>query len=221
MNESITTPSMLTRLRALIPPRRITLSEALRIAEQQAARMLIAAGVNDWPVPDGLLAGLPRLRIEYVEDMPTSGCSFWDSDRRTWVMQINLNEPVTRQRFTLLHEYKHIIDHGRAALLYGETTIGQQWAERAADYFAGCALIPRPLLKRAWANGLQGTDALAHAFGASPQAVTVRLAQIGLSEPLPRCTPPVSRSPAGRWRRYDRAFSIHRPLVATLGQGVA
>src|SRR4051812_12017387 len=100
--------SLLARLRRLAPQRQATFTEALRVAEQQAHRLLQHFALVDGPVPEDLLQDLPRISIEYIAGMPTSGCSFWDSQRKSWIIQVNATEPATRQRFTLFHEYKHI-----------------------------------------------------------------------------------------------------------------
>jgi Zn-dependent peptidase ImmA (M78 family) len=62
--------------------------------------------------------------------------------------------------------------------------------ERICDYFAGCLLMPRPWVKRLYGDGLQQLDQLAASFGVSQAAMAVRLSQIGLTEPTPRCLPP-------------------------------
>lgn len=175
-------PSLLANLRTLIPARPTDFSESLRIAEHQAARLLTHFGVRRWPVPETMLFELPRLVVEQRFNLPTSGCCFWETGRRAWIVQINATEPYTRQRFTLLHEYKHIIDHGRAEMLYGNDAGSGERAERAADFFAGCALMPRTMLKSAWAEGIQTVAGLAQAFQVSPQAVTVRLNQTGVAD---------------------------------------
>ncbi|ACV80916.1 ImmA/IrrE family metallo-endopeptidase [Nakamurella multipartita] len=213
-------PSVLTSLRALTPQRPASFTEALRVAEQQAARLLGRFDIRQWPVPETILLELPRIQVEQRFDLPTSGCSFWESDRRTWVIQVNGNEPSTRQRFTLLHEYKHIVDHGRVELLYGAGQEALVRAEHAADYFAGCALIPRGLLKRAWGERLQQVAALAAAFDVSLQAINVRLAQSGLTDVAPRCAlgrEPASSRPVSS-RRYQRPAHPdfpHLEVVAT------
>ncbi|MFP3700396.1 ImmA/IrrE family metallo-endopeptidase, partial [Burkholderia sp. SIMBA_013] len=66
-----------------------------------------------------------------------------------------------------------------------------------ADYFAGCLLVPKKLLKRAYYGGMQRPADLAAYFQVSEAAMTVRLRQTGIVEPAPRCTPqstPFSRS---------------------------
>jgi Zn-dependent peptidase ImmA (M78 family) len=49
-------------------------------------------------------------------------------------------------------------------------------------------LMPRPWLKRAYAHGIQRLPELAARFGVSQLAMQVRLNQIGLTEPAPRCS---------------------------------
>lgn len=177
--------SALSHLRALIPERTCTFAEALRIAEQQALRLLRDLRIEDAPVPGEVVSEMPRVLVHY-RSIPMSGLSYWDGT--TWIIALNRAEPKTRQRFTLLHEYKHIIDHGRTQLLYaGDSAVtADKQAERAADFFAGCVLLPRHLLKRAWASGLQTPDKLARHFETSEQAVNVRLAQIGLIDQTDR-----------------------------------
>ncbi|RBY76896.1 ImmA/IrrE family metallo-endopeptidase [Blastococcus sp. TF02-09] len=199
--------SVLASLRAVIPIRPLEPSEALQVAELQAARLLELTNNTEAPLDWTVIAGLPRLRIRR-ESLPTSGMSFWDG--HNWVIVLNRDEPRTRQRFTLLHEYKHIVDHGATDRLYVGTGRHQasDQAEQAADYFAGCALMPKRLVKRAWGQGLQQSAALAWRFGVSERAIEVRLAQLGLVEPRPRCTPPSTARADFRPRRaYYRQFS--------------
>src|SRR4051794_32539036 len=147
------TPSVLASLRSLIPIRPLDFSEALVVAELQAARLLDLHDVTDWPVPSNVVTDLPRIQV-VRRDLPTSGMSYWNG--RDWVIALNATEPATRQRFTLLHEYKHVIDHGSTDRLYaghGRHSAERQ-AELAADYFAACALMPKRLVKSAWGQGL-------------------------------------------------------------------
>jgi Zn-dependent peptidase ImmA (M78 family) len=149
---------------------------------------------------------LPRIG-DQRRDLPTSGLSYWNG--RLWIIALNRAEPWTRQRFTLFHEYKHIIDHGRADHLYRSQSgySAEQRAEQAADYFAGCVLMPKRLLKRAWARGVQRPALLADHFNVSTPAVTVRLAQVGLTDnSSQRCAP----------RRYHRQSTPTTPNPASL-----
>lgn len=181
--------SVLSSLRAVIPERAsITFAEALRIAELQANKLLERHHVTSYPVPRELITELPKLAVEYTGRL-ISGASYWDKHQQQWIILLSRADSWQRQRFTLAHEYKHIIDHGRQHLLYRGTrrTTAAIQAERAADYFAGCVLVPRRLLKRAWGNGIQKTDQLSRLFQVSEQAIGVRLRQCGLVEEPARC----------------------------------
>lgn len=211
-NTNLRTRGVLATLRAVVPLRELTFSEALRIAELQANRLLEIWQVDDFPVPREVVSEVPRLQIVAVPGLPVSGSSHWSGTR--WIISLNADEPRARQRFTLLHEFKHIIDHGRVAQLYGGNRrhSGAQQAELAADYFAGCVLMPKRLLKRAWCDGQQTPSRLGRAFGVSARAAEVRLAQTGLTEDRARCSrAPVERRPfsAGRYTRapLERARS--------------
>ncbi len=192
--------STLASLRAVIPIRQLEPGEALQVAELQAARLLELTDNTEAPLDWTVIAGLPRIRVRQ-EPLPTSGMSFWDG--HNWVIVLNGSEPRTRQRFTLLHEYKHIVDHGATDRLYLDRrrqTAGDQ-AEQAADYFAGCVLMPKRLLKRLWGQGVQQPKWLARYFDVSERAIEVRLAQLGLVEPRSRCSPPSTARTSFRPRR--------------------
>lgn len=169
-----------------MPKRHVTADEALRIADLQAARLLGICNITDGPVPSELLHVVPCVRVVWA-DLPVSGTSHWSG--KDWIITLNTNESYRRQRFTLMHEFKHILDHGRADLLYHDTPrrSAAEQAEQAADYFAGCLLIPRRYLKRDWGNGKQRLAELAQIFEVSQQAIAVRLAQTGLVESRRRC----------------------------------
>ncbi|WP_431230430.1 ImmA/IrrE family metallo-endopeptidase [Paenarthrobacter nicotinovorans] len=191
-NEINPTPfdrSVLSTLRSLIPNREVhSLAEAKQVAEHQATRLLQLHGITDGPIPVEFLADLPKIEIELV-GAPVSGASFWNGN--AWIIQLNKHESYARQRFTLAHEYKHIIDHNRADQLYlgSRDHDASEQAEQAADYFAGCLLVPKMLLKRAYYRGMQQPSDLAAHFQVSEAAIRVRLGQTGITEPIPRCLP--------------------------------
>lgn len=192
-------PSVLAALRAVVPERNLTFNEALRVAELQANRLRELLAVDDATFPTELIAELSRLRVVEQQDLPVSGASYWS--RGVWIIALNGSEPRQRRRLTTLHELKHIIDHGRASQLYpGNTrTTSERQAEQAADFFAGCVLVPNRHLKRAFGEGLRRPSELAELFDVSARAIDVRLAQVGLSEPRQRCQHgvPGTSSPSG------------------------
>lgn len=204
------TPSLLGRLRSLTPARSdLSFDEALRIAELQAAHLADALGGCD-RLTDDEITSLPRIRVVY-EPLAVSGMSHWTGTE--WLIVINDGDSLQRQRFTLLHEFKHVIDHGPAARLYRGTALvsAAMQAERAADYFAGCALVPKRDLKAAWGAGMQRADDLAAHFGVSANAIVVRLSQTKLNatvdrQPPARCARPVSSPASG-----PQHFRIVRP----------
>ncbi|MFB6718708.1 ImmA/IrrE family metallo-endopeptidase [Kribbella sp. NPDC056345] len=187
--------SVLVALRSLIPDRPTDFTEAKQIAELQANRLLALFNVTEGAVSSEIVASLPRVRVIYV-DLPSavSGTSHWD--KRHWVIALNKNDAPVRQRFTLMHEFKHIIDHGRTHLLYvsnSRYTAAEQ-AERAADHFAGAILMPKRLLKSAWASGLQTSSALARYFNVSIIAAEVRLSQTRLNAARDIVTKPLNNA---------------------------
>jgi len=203
--------SPLRSLRSLIPTRRLAFEEALRIAELQAAKLVEL--INDERGILALhLADMPRLRVVY-ERLPVSGMSYWNGS--DWIIAICASDSAERQRFTLLHEFKHIVDHGSTKLLYrgDRNRSAEQQAEAAADYFAGCALVGKRPLKAAWGRGIQRVADLASYFDVSQHAIRVRLAQTGLDVvtdriPAPRCARPVS-TPARQAQRFRPAYTGH------------
>lgn len=182
-------PGVVTRLRDKVPLRPLRYSEAMRLAELQAQSFLALAGVTEPAVPDRLIRELPRIKVTRMSPFPTSGATHWV--RGTWIIVLNGSEPTTRQRFSLAHELKHVIDHRFVRFIYSGFPKAERadMVERLCDYFAGCLLMPRPWVKRLYCSGVQHLPDLAQAFGVSQAAMSVRLNQIGLTDPTPRCLP--------------------------------
>jgi Zn-dependent peptidase ImmA (M78 family) len=174
-------------LRDMVPIRPLMPAEAKQIAEQQALRLLELSGVKEPPVPERVIATLPRIQVERMTPSLASGASQWSRGR--WLILIHGGQPLGRQRFTLGHELKHILDHPFIDVLY--PTLGSWTAaerrETICNHFAGNLLMPRPWVTRAWREGVQDVPSLAAEFEVSRQAMEVRLQQLGLTKPLPRC----------------------------------
>lgn len=203
MTNQPATPSTLSRLRALSPNVRLTRDDTRVIAERQANKLIELLDASDG-IHESHIADLPRIRI-IREALPTSGLSYWNGIE--WIIVLNESESPTRQRFSLLHEYKHVIDHGQQQTLYAS----EREAELAADYFAACVLMPKRDLKRVYCTVTQRVEALADYFGVSPSALRIRLEQTGLTEPFtftrtPRCARPV-KTP---WQRSQRFRTVKR-----------
>jgi Zn-dependent peptidase ImmA (M78 family) len=173
--------AVLGQLRALVPQRAMSYAESLRLAERLAARLLELYAIDAMPVPVEIIRGLPKITIQVDPHMPelTSGLSIWDTRQAQWIVSLNPREPLTRQRFTTVHEFFHIVVHNRAARGLFQFLSDRQ-IELVADYFAGCVLVPKRFLLRAWTAGVQQPERLAATFGVSVRAIEVRLDQAGL-----------------------------------------
>ncbi len=168
-----TSRSLLAALRALRPPRHLSDDEARSVAERQAALLIKRAGA-DYPVDVDLLDHLPGLAVQRDRSLPdaVAGSSHWTGTE--WLICLNAHHPDERQRFTAFHELHHIIEHPN------QRFAGSAAAERLADHFSACVLMPRTLVKHAWASGVQDEHELAQIFAVSDQAMHVRLVKLGL-----------------------------------------
>jgi predicted transcriptional regulator len=185
-------------VRALMPHRALEDHEARFVAERQARRLTELLDLFGPIVDLGPIASLPRLEVRTKAGLPVSGFSEWSRSR--WVIALNEDDHPTRQRFTLAHELKHVLDNPFIEVLYPDRT-GKPSAPRAeaiCDYFAACLLMPRPAVKVLWGLGHQRVEDLAAHFGVSRAAMGLRLHQLGLSSTRARCRPFPSV-------RYERA----------------
>lgn len=193
--------TIINELRAIAPKRRLEPHEARFIAERQANRLLELTNVDSPSVPSDTVAGLPRITVETVPNLGPSGVSIWTGGR--WLLQLNSDDHPLRQRFSLFHELKHVIDHADHDLLHRTEAVED--IESLCDYFAACALMPKVWVRQAWTARTQDPGQLARLFGVSRQAMIVRLTQLGLLQPKPRCgrRPSQNRS----WRRPAPALT--------------
>lgn len=177
----------LATLRDLMPPRALTQGQALRIAELQAQRLLEISGVKEPPVPVSVITDIPKIMVQRMVPWPVSGATSWT--KGAWNVIIKGDEPYGRRRFTLAHEFKHILDYRHIDVAYPSTQFmtHRERAEAICDFFAGCLLVPRTWLKKAWANGTQNTKQLAELFQVTPAAIQTRLLQTGIVDRVQRC----------------------------------
>ncbi len=201
----MTTPTNIIRdLRALMPPRRLSYADATTIAERQANGLRELLGLADTPeLPLGTIEALPRIEVRRRYDLPVSGLTHWHNGR--WLILLNGDEPETRQRFSLAHELKHVIDHSSRDYTCWDDRMqtANQKGERLADYFAACLLMPKRHVKSLWGK-YRNVQVLADRFSVSSAAMSVRLSQLGLLDSRQRC----STAPAA-WRPFSRRY--YRP----------
>lgn len=200
-------PTILGELRQLVPSRPLRFGEALRIVELQAHRCRELLAISSDKLPMAAIDDIPRITVARTVGLPVSGLTQWHNG--TWVIATNAGEPWQRQRFSTAHELFHAVNHTTRHWLHPDDP---SRGEQLADYFAGCLLMPRMLIKRYHFAG--DTPALlARRFGVSLPAIAVRLAQLGLSEPARRCQPPATsfRRPV---RHYTRRPSEPEEVAA-------
>ena len=101
-------PDVINRLRDIVPQRPLGYHEALRLAEEQA-QLLLELTETTTRRAGADYHRLPRIEVRRMAPFPTSGASHWSKGK--WRVAINATEPATRQRFSLAHEFKHIVDH--------------------------------------------------------------------------------------------------------------
>lgn len=173
-------------LRALAPARAINATEAHSIAERQATRLLALMHIDEPPVPQFVISALPGILVEYRAAWPISGMAA--AVGAGWRIVLSADESRRRQRFSLSHEFKHVLDDPLVDKLYRHLpkVVRHEQAEAISNTFAACLLMPRPWIKRDWCRGLQTLDALTSRYYVSGAAMAIRLAELGLYHPVER-----------------------------------
>lgn len=172
---------LIADLRRLVPDRALTWTEAHSIAERQAARLLDLSSITEPPVPQFMICNLPSVVVDWRRDWPAEATSFRADDH--WRIVIRATDVRQRQRFSLAHELKHVLDDPVIDRLFAHLPSNQRQerAERLCNYFAACLLMPRPWLKHDWCGGLQNLRQLARRYYVSPEAMSTRLSELGLT----------------------------------------
>jgi predicted transcriptional regulator len=188
---------LIADLRQLAPDRTLTWSEAHSIAERQAALLLELSSITEPPVPQFVISSLPGVVVDWREDWPAEATSFHTASH--WRIVIRRTDVRQRQRFSLAHELKHVLDDPVIEHLFSHlpTNQRQDRTERLCNYFAACLLMPRPWLKHDWCGGQQNVRALARRYYVSPEAMSTRLSELGLT--------PMSLALEPRQRQHWRA----------------
>ena len=174
--------NVLRQLRGLSTDQTMTMARAKRLAEQQAELFLSLHGVEIVPVdPMRLLGGLPHLRINYRFNIPTSAATIWNGT--DWLIALNISDEDERQRFSLLHEFKHIIDHPYRKRYCSDRhsrRTSLETAELISNYFAACVLMPAKNVTERFTAGERNTAVLARTFGVAEAGMIRRLEELGL-----------------------------------------
>lgn len=184
--ERTTTASVLEQVRVLMPRRPLTLSEAYSVAERQAYKLLDVLDIHRPHVTYDKLLKLPNIDIILEPDyllQHVSGISRYAKGQ--WLIVVDKNDIHGRRRFTLAHEFKHIIDHPFDKLVYSRLGYGDEQRQHAhiealCQHFAACFLMPKTWIKNSWTNGVQDVYNLASLFQVSVSAMDIRLRSLGI-----------------------------------------
>jgi hypothetical protein len=193
MNEQATTNTsrLVDELRAMVPLRPLGLSEAYGLAERQATKTLELLRIREPGRSLGWITELPRVEVKLVPRYKMNGLSGVTSySRGRYLLLVNRNDAHARRRWTLAHEFKHLLDYTKAKAMYKQLGYGDkgrqaQQIERVCDHFAASLLMPRMWVKRAYGNGIQDVTALAGMFNVSEEAMHIRLTFLGLIDAEP------------------------------------
>ena len=115
-NNASRSRSIIKALRSLVPNVQHSPLEALQLAEAQARLFLKLTGVIEPPVPSDPVLTLRSFKVVIQPGMPSSGSSHWTGSH--WLVSLNADEHPLRQRFSLFHEFKHVVDHQHQRVLY-------------------------------------------------------------------------------------------------------
>ncbi len=166
-------PGIFASLRAVARRREPkTVAQAYQVANWQADQLLNRFSIHEAPVPLHIVSELPCITVVQEAGLPVSGSTHWNG--KTWVVVLSATDSAARQRETLFHMFKRILDHGQPV-----STVQSQ-AGQVADFFVACALVPKKFLVRAWRRGMRSPSALAGHFQVSPLLISMRLRQVGL-----------------------------------------
>ncbi|HEV2638172.1 MAG TPA: ImmA/IrrE family metallo-endopeptidase [Actinocrinis sp.] len=185
--------SMLSELRATVPHRPLTYGDSLQSTRNQAAKLRQLIGADTPEINLLWLIDQRAVPVNFVPSYRLGEQSGLTTDYITGKLEVFINEgePPVRQRFSVLHELKHVLDWPDADLLHGKLGSGNKelqgkLIEQIANEFAAHVLMPTGLVKRIWFNS-QDIQLAASMFNVSREAMTTRLEKLGiLGDPKPR-----------------------------------
>lgn len=224
--------SLIRDLRGITPRRPfIDKSEALVVAKEQAHALLKFLDIAVPAVDVGLITQLPRIRVVVDADLHRrhlSGASGWQEGH--WLIMINKKDSLTRRRFTLAHEFKHILDAPLERRAYRNLGVDDEdrkaILEEVADSFAANLLMPQLFVVHALRTDVRDVHRLAALFMVSPAAMSRRLRDLGLVIESPEGQDPILRyfrkgsvGAPGRRRKtsdyQDGSEPVRKPALST------
>jgi len=185
--------AMIATLRAVPAKRAFTYGESIQIARIQASKLRAWADAQEPEINLIWLVNQRAVPVNFAPSHLLSEQSGLATDHITGKLEMFINdgEPQVRQRFSLLHELKHVLDWPDADRMHsklgsGDEELKRRMIEWIANEFAAQVLMPTRLIKRAWFMS-QDLPLMASLFNVSREAMTTRLEKLGLTgEPKPR-----------------------------------
>ena len=184
------------------------------VANQERKRL----GLGDGPIPmlRDILEQDVGLRIFYLEIKPSKYSAMYLFNHELGgCIGINRLHPEERRRWSLAHDYGHFLAHRFKPTMFVINNYQRvPQSERFADYFAACFLMPSSGLTMRF-NDIRKTKEkiivadlciLAHFYGVSVEALTIRLEELKLI-------------PTGVWDRLQQGDFKVREAQAQLGLG--
>ena len=117
------------------------------------------------------VVGHVQLGNDQIGPLPPMSMIWATSDASAFAAKTSLCPvPRVRQRFTVAHELKHVLDASHEDAIYRHLPAGpdrRRHIEAVCDHFAACLLMPRAQVKRLWGEGIQDFSVLATYFDVS------------------------------------------------------
>ncbi len=139
--------------------------------EDDAEDILALFDIKEPPVPSSLVKKLfPDSEIQVTPFHPDAfGFSFPKNGK--WYVLLNQGLSVGAKRFTLFHEFYHMLQNNPG---YNKETEEGMVEERKAEYFAACLLMPARWFRKYWEK-YHDIEKMSEKFLVSRKAVEIRL----------------------------------------------
>jgi len=140
--------------------------------------------VNKYTVDIEAIVKSHGLEIK-LEELPSSVSGYLKKLDDKWVIGVNINHHIKRQRFTIAHEFAHYILHRQEGGYFEDTIFFRHENDSSLEYkaneFASELLMPDELLNTALEKGTKKIVDLAESFVVSVQAIKFRARDLGYS----------------------------------------
>jgi Zn-dependent peptidase ImmA (M78 family) len=134
--------------------------------------------------------GIEVMEAEYEKDQDISGMAYKNKDGK-YVIEVNKDESEPRKRFTIAHEFAHLVLHrdelrnnDKAFVDYRRSTFyytgDEQKKETQANMLAASLLMPEAPFRSIYNANHKDIDDTASYFFVSKQAALVRLDSLGI-----------------------------------------